>query len=58
MRKRQPRVIDAEFTVITPRDDRPIWQRYKIEFDWPVVWGALALSVLSAFGPRLGGLLQ
>lgn len=37
------------------KDTRPIWQRYTITFDWPVVAGAVALGIIGAASRLLGG---
>lgn len=50
------KIIDAEFTVIEPRDTRPIWKRYRLEVDWSIFWGSLLIGTVMA-AVRLAGTL-
>jgi len=46
MERDAPRIIDAEFTVVEPKDDRPIWQRYRLEFDKGPIIGAAVIGLI------------
>lgn len=50
-----PKIIDAEFEVVSEPDRRPFWERYQFVFDWRAAAVGGALSAIPVIRLLLGG---